>query len=333
MILAVPITHHDELLGVMMLDRSSTLEQEIESEQQVTRTQPTKQHEFTIWDMAIAEGIAQLAGLAMEQAWWQQEAKTARTNEAAMRESNELKDEFLAIASHEFRSPLTVILSHSQLMARILKRSGDLVLRDKLQESISAIEGQARHLTNITNTFLEVTRLNSGQIELKIEEVDLARVAQETVTIHSTTTANHQLSCRIAPGEHAYYVHGDSERLQQIFANLLQNAIKYSPFGGPITVSMRQISENQGPARIEVCIEDKGKGIPAEALPHLFERFYRAPNIDGTRVKGLGLGLYIVAEVLHLHGGTIRAESRGILGEGSRFIFTLPLLETYTQEG
>src|SRR5918912_1592771 len=130
--------------------------------------------------MAIAEGIAQLAGLAMEQAWWQQEAKTARTNEAAMRESNELKDEFLAIASHEFRSPLTVILSHSQLMARILKRSGDLALRDKLQESISAIEGQARHLTNITNTFLEVTRLNSGQIEIKTEEVDLARIAQET---------------------------------------------------------------------------------------------------------------------------------------------------------
>ena len=78
---------------------------------------------------------------------------------------------------------------------------------------------------------------------------------------------------------------------------------------------------------IEVCVEDKGRGIPTEDLPHLFERFYRASNIDSSKTKGFGLGLYIVAEVLHLYGGTIRAESSGIVGEGSRFIFTLPRLD------
>lgn len=201
------------------------------------------------------------------------------------------------------------------------------MLYDKLQEGFMAIEGQARHLTNITNTFLEVTRLNSGQIDLKLEEVDLAETAQQAIAMHRSTTTNHQLTCRIEPCEHPYRVCGDAARLQQIFTNLLQNAIKYSPFGGPITISLRQISEQQRPAMIEVCVEDKGRGIPANDLHHLFERFYRASNIDSSKTKGFGLGLYIVAEVLRFHGGIIRVESSGIIGEGSRFIFTLPRLD------
>ena len=120
---------------------------------------------------------------------------------------------------------------------------------------------------------------------------------------------------------------GDSSRLSQIFGNLIQNAIKYSPLGGPITVSLRQYRSDAG-GTIEVCITDKGIGIPKEALPRLFERFYRAPDIHGTKTKGIGLGLYLVAELLHMHGGTIRAESSGVFGEGSRFIFTLPALES-----
>src|SRR5947209_11555910 len=109
-------------------------------------------------------------------------------------------------------------------MARMIKRSGDLALYEKLQEGFTAIEGQARHLTNITNTFLEVTRLNSGQIDLKSEEVDLAEIAQQAVTMHRSITTNHQITCRIEPNEHDYYVRGDAARLHQIFTNLLQNA-------------------------------------------------------------------------------------------------------------
>src|SRR5947209_1610258 len=332
MVLAVPIIYNTQLLGVMLLDRSSAPSEKETSQQPAGTKYPAEKREFTIWEMAIAEGIAQVGGLAMEQARWQREAKTARTSEAAMRESNELQDEFLAIASHEFRSPLTVILSHSQLMTRMIKRSGDLALYEMLQDGFTAIEGQARHLTNITNTFLEVTRLNSGQIDLKSEEIDLAEIAQQAVSMHGSTTTTHQLTCEIEPSESSYRVRGDAARMQQIFANLLQNAIKYSPFGGPITVSLRQISQQQRTAMIEVCVEDKGRGIPADDLPHLFERFYRASNIDSTRTKGFGLGLYIVAEVLRLHGGTIHAESSGIVGEGSRFIFTLPRLDEQLDE-
>src|SRR5436305_13552098 len=100
---------------------------------------------------------------------------------------------------------------------------------------------------------------------------------------------------------------GDSLHLSQICGNLIQNAIKYSPLGGPITVSLLQYRSDAG-GTIEVCITDKGIGIPKEALHHLFERFYRAPDIHGTKPKRIGLRLYLVAELLHMHGDTIRAD-------------------------
>ena len=120
---------------------------------------------------------------------------------------------------------------------------------------------------------------------------------------------------------------GDSARLQQIIANLVDNAIKYSPLGGPVKVWLRRYPNNEGKATIEICVEDHGIGVPVDAQPRLFERFYRAPNIEGSKTRGIGLGLYIVAQLLKLQGGSIRVESSGIPGDGSRFIFTLPALK------
>src|SRR5438045_9270200 len=112
--------------------------------------------------MAVVEGIAHLAGLAIEQARWQQEALTARTSEAAMREANALKDEFLAITAHEFRTPLTVIMAHSQLALRALQRASEQEQHNYFRENFTIIEEQARQLTNIVNSFLEVTKIHSG---------------------------------------------------------------------------------------------------------------------------------------------------------------------------
>lgn len=331
MVLAAPITHNSQLLGVMLLDRSlpPRTRKKPGSRKHSTITKHNIPHPFSVWDIAVAEGIAQFAGLAIEQTRWQQEAEIARTNEAIMRESNALKDEFLAITAHEFRTPLTVILAHSQMMERVLRRTPnvDQTLRDKLQDSISFIDIQGHQLTNIVNTFLEVTRLNRGQLTLSLEEVNLEEVVKQSVANHSATSPIHQISYKIEQSQQPYLVDSDKPRLQQIFANLLQNAIKYSPLGGPITISLKQCKHGAGQNIIEICVEDKGIGIPKEAQPRLFERFYRAPNIEGSGARGVGLGLYVVAELLRLHGGTIRVESSGIEGEGSRFIFTLPLLE------
>ena len=326
LVLAAPIVHHDRLLGLMMLDRSPTTRS--------GRLLESEAREFTIWDMAVIEGIAQLAGLAIEQARLLQIATNARTSETAMREANALKDEFMAITAHEFRSPLTVILAHTQMALRVLRRMNDQKPSHALIESLTTIEAQAHQLTNIVNTFLEVTQLNSGQLVIKSEPVDLVEIAREVVANHSATSAQHEISCTIIPAEQPYLVKGDNSRLAQILANLLQNAIKYSPLGGPITVTLRQYEDDiLQKRRVEVCVADKGIGIPQEALPRLFERFYRAQNMQGSKTKGIGLGLYVVAELLHMQGGTIHAESSGILGEGSRFIFTLPAIESDIKTG
>ncbi|HLI08853.1 MAG TPA: GAF domain-containing protein [Ktedonobacteraceae bacterium] len=333
MILAAPITHNERLLGLMLLDRSSGAEQS------------KQQHNFSLWDMAIVEGLSQLAGLAIEQAYLQDEATNARANEAAMREANALKDEFMSITAHEFRTPLTVILAHCQMLLRLSRRSGELSQNDDMIESLSTIEKQTHLLTDIVNSFLEVTQINRGQLALKTEEVDLAEIARQVIANYGATSPNHEISCIIEPCPYKYIVEGDSVRLLQVLANLVQNAIKYSPQGGPVTVWLRQRilsrditkEEAANPAippqtkrLIEVSVEDKGMGVPKDAQAHLFERFYRASNTQGSKVRGIGLGLYLVAQLLHLHGGTIRVESSGIPGEGSRFIFTLPVLERDT---
>jgi signal transduction histidine kinase len=250
-----------------------------------------------------------------------------------MREANALKDEFLAITAHEFRTPLTVILAQSQLVSRILRRLTDQALEaastklPQLTDNLAVIEDQTHQLTNIVSTFLEVSRLNRGELTLTFEEVDLSLIAQQVVLRHNTISNEHTISCIIEPIEKPYLVMGDSARLQQIIANLIENALKYSPFGGPIKVYLRYSSNNEDNEIIEVRVEDNGIGVPIDAQPRLFERFYRASNIERSNTRGIGLGLYIVAQLLKLQGGSIRVESSGIPGEGSRFIFTLPALE------
>lgn len=330
MILAAPIMHNNRLYGLISLDRSS-YPRHNPAHQLEEQVQPS-QNEFTLWDIAVIEGIAQLAGLAVDQARWQQEAIDARAGEAAMREANALKDEFLAITAHEFRTPLTVILAQSQLVSRILRRimgqaqEAGITKVPQLIENLSVIEEQTHQLTNIVATFLEVTRLNRGELTLSLEEIDLAVIAQQVVIRHSSISTKHVITCVIEPGEQRFLVVGDGARLQQIIANLIDNAIKYSPLGGSIKVCLRRYSNNEDKAMIEVCVEDNGIGVPVDAQPRLFERFYRAPNIEGSKTRGVGLGLYIVAQLLKMQGGTIHVESSGIPGEGSRFIFTLPAL-------
>lgn len=338
MVLAAPITHHNRLLGLMMLDRSPSYMSDAESPVEASQQHHHLPREFSIWDMAVIEGIAQLAGLAIEQTRWQQEAMIARSSEEAMREANALKDEFLAITAHEFRTPLTVVLAHSQIALRVLRKMTDQDVVSRLRDSLSIIEEQAHQLTNIVTTFLEVAQINRGQLTLKVAPVNLADIVKQVVTNHSATSTEHEIRYEIAPSDHPYMVMGDNARLVQVLANLLQNALKYSPLGGPVTISLRQYvndtnDTNDNRRTIELHVVDKGIGIPKDAQSRLFERFYRASNIDGSKTKGIGLGLYIVDALIKMHSGTIRAESSGILGEGSRFVITLPTLESETANG
>jgi PAS domain S-box-containing protein len=333
LVLAAPIKHNKRVHGLILLDRSmprpdangSAMPPEISQQER---------YEFSIWDIAVLEGIAQLAGLAVDQALWQQEAFAARNSEAALREANESKDDFMAITAHEFRTPLTVILAQSQLIAKNLVHlqklqgeAGQAVL-SKATANLGIIGEQARYLTGVVETFLEASQIANGQLNLSSPvTVDLAGIAQQVVIHSSSTTSDHTITCIIEPCDRPYLVKGDSARLRQVIANLVENAIKYSPFGGPITLRMRHCLNSERKHVIEVCVDDKGIGIPPEALPRLFERFYRAPNTSQSKAKGVGLGLFLVAQLLQLYGGEIHAESSEVFGEGSRFIFTIPALE------
>jgi PAS domain S-box-containing protein len=325
-VLAAPIRHNNRVHGVLVLDRSGDIDESLQQEA----------GEFSIWDIAVLDGITELAGLAVDQAHWQQEAINARASEEAMRKANELKDDFMAITAHEFRTPLTIILAQSQLVARNLARLAKQVtdhdLMDRAIKNLTAVEQQTRQLTDIVKTFLEVAHITRGQLAMNMSEVNLADITQQVVNQHSATSDIHTITCDIAPNVSQWMVKGDSARLQQVIANLVENAIKYSPPGGPIIVHLLRSTAAEGQAMIEVCVEDKGIGIPPEFQARLFERFYRAPGGVETKTKGIGLGLYIVAQLIQLQGGTIHVESNGILGEGSRFIFSLPALESSNHE-
>ncbi len=332
-VLAAPIKHNKRVHGLLLLDRSMP-RPGANGSATPPETSHQERHEFSIWDIAVLEGIAQLAGLAVDQSLWQQEAFAARNSEAALREANESKDDFMAITAHEFRTPLTVILAQSQLIAKNivplqkqLTEAGQAVL-SKATTNLGIIGEQARYLTGVVETFLEASQIANGQLTLSSPvDVDLAEIAQQVMNQSSSTTSDHTITCIIEPCDRPYLVKGDSARLRQVIANLVENAIKYSPYGGPITLKMRRCLSSERKHVIEVCVDDKGISIPSEALPQLFERFYRAPNTSQSKVKGVGLGLFLVAQLLQLHGGEIHAESSGMIGEGSRFIFTLPALE------
>jgi signal transduction histidine kinase len=215
-------------------------------------------------------------------------------------------------------------------LGHLQKQQGEAVqaVLSKATANLGIIGEQARYLTGVVETFLEASQIANGQLTLSSPvTVDLAEIAQQVIVQSSSTTSNHTITCIIEPCDRPYLVKGDSARLRQVITNLVENAIKYSPFGGPITLGMRHSLNSERKHVIEVCVDDKGIGVPPEALPRLFERFYRAPNTSQSNAKGVGLGLFLVAQLLQLYGGEIHAESSEIFGEGSRFIFTLPALE------
>jgi signal transduction histidine kinase len=149
-----------------------------------------------------------------------------------------------------------------------------------------------------------------------VAPVDICALARRVVAEVQPTSEAHSVTC-VSP-DAALLVEGDELRLEQVLQNLLQNAIKYSPGGGPVEVI---VAPEGGQAMVAVL--DRGIGLPDEALPRLFERFYRAPNADPRQISGMGIGLYVVREIVRLHGGSVEAGRRE--GGGSRFTVRLPL--------
>lgn len=223
---------------------------------------------------------------------------------AARRAVERVQQEFLAVTTHELRSPVTGIKGNAQLM----KRRGTYSER-----SLDAIITQAERLERLINDLLLASQVQSDHLDLALEELDLAatvRAAVDNLGVNESTV-------RVETPPQPVVVWADVHRLNQVVSNLLTNAIKYSPEGAEVTV---RVGHTEDEAHLSV--EDRGVGIPPDALPHLFDRFYRVEGTTGN-VQGLGLGLYISRRIVDAHGGRIEVASEQ--GRGSIFTVTLPI--------
>ncbi|MEO7910142.1 MAG: PAS domain S-box protein [Roseiflexaceae bacterium] len=227
-----------------------------------------------------------------------------------------LRDSFLTILAHELRTPLTSLLGNAKLLLRRGEREGDLSERG--QRNVKVIVNQATRLNDMISLQLDISRLHIGQLRIERTPLDVGAVARQVVDEFLPTLVMHTL---VYTGSHTpMLIEGDPLRLIQVLQNLIQNAIKYSPAGGAV-----QIKVERHDTTVRVAVSDNGVGIPQEDLPRLFQRFYRASNVDEQHISGLGVGLYIVKELVALHGGTIEVVSEE--GRGSTFTMILPLLE------
>jgi signal transduction histidine kinase len=223
-----------------------------------------------------------------------------------------MKDEFLATLSHELRNPLSAIVGWAQVLHT-------QPLPPQVVRGLEVIERNARAQTRIIDDLLDMSRISAGMTRLDIRSVDLQKIVDAAILpIQPAAHAKRITIDRVAEPP-LTLASGDPDRLQQVIANLLTNAVKFTPEGGWIEVRVEQ-----RPPHTEISIRDSGIGIEPDFLPFVFERFRQADPSTSRQHSGLGLGLSICKQLVELHGGTIRAASEGS-GKGATFTLRLPL--------
>ncbi|HEU4594002.1 MAG TPA: PAS domain S-box protein [Pyrinomonadaceae bacterium] len=260
---------------------------------------------YTPTEVSFAEELARHAAIAID---------NARLYGRA-REVNRAKDEFLATLSHELRTPLTPIIGWTHMI-----RSGHISQRDA-EQGLRVIDKNSQALSRLINDLLDMSSILSGKMRIERASVELASVVREAVETTRPLAESRGVSFDVAlcEGAASLNINGDRTRLVQVFWNLLNNAVKFSPAGGTVRVECRS---DEGAGRVEVS--DDGTGIPEEFLPHVFERFRQADGSTTRAHGGLGIGLALVKSFVEAHGGSVSAASDGE-GRGSRFIVSLPL--------
>ena len=258
-------------------------------------------------DVTFAAEVARRAALALDNARLYRDAQDAI----------QLRDQFLSVAAHELKTPLTSLLGNAQLIQRRDRR--DNLLRPQERRNVEVIVNQANRLNAMILSLLDVSRMEAGQLSIQRERLDLCALVRRIVDEAASSLENSalDLSC---PDE-VVLVNGDALRLEQVFQNLIQNAVKYSAPLEPIIIEVVQRD-----TMVTVAFCDQGIGIPSEAISRLFQRFFRASNVNATNVVGMGIGLYVVREIVTLHGGTVEVVSTE--GVGSTFTVALPLAQT-----
>jgi len=264
---------------------------------------------FTTADVQFLELIASRIAMAIEHARLYEAAREAHSVAAEATEALRVRDEFLSIAAHELRTPMTAATVAAQLLQKSLRASGSLT---PMQErAIATLHTQIARQARLVSHLVDSVRLGADRFALEIATVDVSSLLRSVVGLFSGISERHAFQVQ-APDELVAEI--DSMRVEQVITNLIDNAVKYSPQGGAIEVTLVRT-----PSTFVLSVRDHGIGVAPEQLTKVFARFYQAhPNRSG-----LGLGLYISREIVERHGGTMYAELPS--GGGTRFVVSLPL--------
>jgi signal transduction histidine kinase/PAS domain-containing protein len=228
------------------------------------------------------------------------------------------REEFLSIAAHELKTPVTSLRGYAQLLIRQLDKNTALD-ETKLRHALEVIDRQTGKLTRLIGQLLDVSRLEMGRLALEKKPVDLVHLLQEVTGLAQLRSGKHRLRLDSNVAQLEYNV--DPYRLEQAITNLLDNAIKFSPQGGDIMIELCQNRINNGqPENITISISDAGVGIEPERRPYVFDRFHQVK--ERSHLEGMGLGLYLTQQIIELHGGTIKLEETEN-NIGSRFVITM----------
>lgn len=273
---------------------------------------PPDHQSFMQADQELMEGVASQLAVAIENARLYAAAQQAL---AQAEEANRAKDAFLAMVTHELRSPLNAMLGWTHLL---LTRDVDEKTR---RHALEVIEQSARSQSRLIEDLLDTARITSGKMRLELKPVDLVQVINAALEVVRPAAEAKGVELRSIFNTRDNIITGDADRLQQVVWNLLSNAIKFTPAGGRVEVQLERADPH---ARI--VVSDTGRGIVPDFLPHVFDRFSQQPSeAKGTRRRsGLGLGLSLAKHLVELHGGTITAASEGE-GRGATFTMDLPI--------
>ncbi len=285
---------------------------------------PVRDGKGNINCMSILADISDRKQAEAERAGLLDREQAARAQAEAI---NGLKDEFLATLSHELRTPLNAILGWAQILRR------GKYTEASLATGLEAIERQSRVQVQLVEDLLDVSRIIQGKLALKpgwfdmVKTIEVALNAVNFVAEGKSVTVSSEFDPAVG------LMWGDTQRLQQVVSNLLTNAVKFTPAGGTVQVHLSAVSvtDSPSPNYVQITVSDTGKGISAEFLPYVFDRFRQADGSITRADSGLGLGLAIVRHLVELHCGTVRAESPGE-GLGATFTVMLPLKQRRNQQ-
>ncbi|HKD77105.1 MAG TPA: ATP-binding protein, partial [Ktedonobacterales bacterium] len=311
--LIAPMRIGERLVGILTLDHSG------------------ERHHYTANEIALAEGVARLAALAIERERLLREREDARAHALALRNANERMDEFIGIASHEMRTPLTTIKANVQMVNRYMVRLTDpwkagadsLPSRvEKIKLMLYRTDRQVERLNRLVGDLIDVSRIRANKLELHTTHCDLSAIVREIVLEQRQAHPERQVHMELVPYE-GVMIEADADRIGQVLTNYLTNSLKYSPPDTPVEV---QMYVNSGQACVTVT--DHGPGLPPGEHERIWERFHRVQGIEVQSESGvgLGLGLHISRTIVERHLGHVGVEST--LGRGATFWFMLPLAET-----